>query len=316
MLAQIGRRLVVMVPVVFFVTVLNFLLIVAIPGDPVDTSFDPNAKEADYAAKRAALGLNDPLWLRYGKWLGRLTRGDLGYSFSTYESVGKIIGERIGPTLLLMGTAMLLAYAFAIPIGVLSATRQYSALDYAMTGLAFVGISVPAFFFGLFGIYVFSLKLHWLPTGGMATLGGAGGLGDRLAHLVLPAGVLAFAIAGKMVRYVRSSMLDVLGQDYLRTARAKGLREMAVTGKHALKNALIPIVTVIGLDIPLLIGGAVVTEQIFQWPGIGQLTIQSIGSRDYPVLMAINLASALMVVAANLLTDLMYVVVDPRIRLE
>lgn len=316
MFSQIARRLLVMVPVVFFVTVLNFLLIVMIPGDPVDTSFNPNATEADNAAKRTAMGLNDPLYLRYGKWLGRLCRGDLGYSFSSYESVGSILGERIGPTLLLMGTAMLIAYAFAIPVGILSATKQYSFLDYAMTGFAFIGISVPAFFFGLFGIYIFALKLHALPTGGMATLGGSGGFVDRLFHLILPACVLAFAIAGKMVRYVRSSMLDVLGQDYLRTARAKGMRERTVTGRHALKNALIPIITVIGLDIPMLIGGAVVTEQIFQWPGIGQLTIQAIGSRDYPVLMAINLVSALVVVAANLLTDIMYVVVDPRIRLE
>lgn len=316
MFSQIARRLIIMIPVVFFVTVLNFLLIVAIPGDPVDTSFNPNATAADNAAKRAALGLNDPLYVRYGKWMGRLAHGDLGYSFSTYESVGSILGERIGPTLLLMGTAMLLAYAISIPIGILSATRQYSLLDYSMTGLAFIGISVPAFFFGLFGIYIFSLKLHWLPTGGMSTLGGSGNLWDRILHLILPASVLAFAIGGKMVRYVRSSMLDVLGQDYLRTARAKGLHEITVTGKHALKNALIPIITVIGLDIPLLIGGAVVTEQIFQWPGIGQLTIQSIGSRDYPVLMAINLVSALVVVAANLVTDIAYVFADPRIRLE
>jgi peptide/nickel transport system permease protein len=316
MLSHVARRLLVMIPVVFFVTILNFLIIIMVPGDPVDTSFNPNASAADNQAKRTALGLYDPVPVRYGKWLIRVLHGDLGYSFATYESVGSILGERIGPTLLLMGTAMLIAYAFAIPIGIVSATKQYTPLDYAMTGFSFIGISVPAFFFGLFGIYLFALKLRWLPTGGMATLGGSGGFLDRAWHLVLPAMVLAFAISGKMVRYVRSSMLDVLGKDYLRTARAKGLREISVTGRHALRNALVPIITVIGLDIPLLIGGAVVTEQIFQWPGIGQLTIQAIGSRDYPVLMAINLVSALVVIAANLLTDVLYVVVDPRIRLE
>jgi len=296
------------------VTVFNFVIIWMAPGDPVDAYFNPYATETDLAVKRASMGLDQPVWVQYGVWLGKLFHGDLGYSYTDYEPVAKKLGNRIGPTLLLMGVAMLVAYLMAIPIGILSATKQYSLLDYGITGLSFIGISIPAFFFGLFGIYLFALKLHWFPTGGMFQLGGSGDLLDRIRHMVLPVMVLSAAISGKMVRYVRSSMLDVLNQDYLRTARAKGLGEFLVIGRHALKNALIPIITVIGLDIPLLIGGAVVTEQIFQWPGIGQLTIQSIGSRDYPTLMAINLLSAIFVVIANLLTDVAYRIADPRIK--
>lgn len=314
MFARIGRRLLITIPVLFFVTVFNFFIIALAPGDPVDAYFNPYATESDMANKRASLGLDQPLWVQYGVWLGRLMHGDLGFSYTNYEPVSRILGQRIGPTLLLMGAAMLVAYLMAIPIGIISATKQYSGLDYGITAFSFVGISIPPFFFGLFGIYIFALKLHWLPTGGMFQLGGGGDFADRFRHLILPVLVLSAAISGKMVRYVRSSMLDVLNQDYLRTARAKGLGEFLVIGRHALKNALIPIITVIGLDVPLLIGGAVVTEQIFQWPGIGQLTIQSIGSRDYPVLMAINLLSAVFVVAANLLTDVAYRIADPRIK--
>jgi peptide/nickel transport system permease protein len=243
-----------------------------------------------------------------------MLQGDFGYSFATYEPVLDNIAARIGPTLLLMGTALIIAYLIAIPVGILSATKQYSFIDYLTTTFSFFGISIPNFFLGLGAIYVFGIVFPIFPTGGMNTLGSSGGFVDTFMHLVLPAMVLGTAIAGSMVRYVRSSMLEVLGQDYLRTARAKGLREFFVNNKHALRNALIPIVTIIGLEIPLLIGGAVVTEQIFQWPGLGQLTIQSIGSRDYPMLMALNFIAAFTVLFSNLLTDLMYSVVDPRIK--
>lgn len=310
----IGRRLLLTIPILFFVTLLNFLIMTLAPGSPLDAYMNPYATADDMARKKEALGLDKPAWEQYVTWVGHAFSGDLGYSYSTYEPVTKILGNRIGPTLLLMGLAMIVAYLIAIPLGILSARKQYSLFDHSITGLSFIGISVPSFFFGLFGIYLFSLQLHWLPTGGMFSLGRGGDFLDRVRHLILPVLVLALAIAGKMVRYVRASMLDVLNQDYLRTARAKGLAEPSVIGRHALKNALIPIITVIGLDIPLLIGGAVVTEQIFQWPGIGQLTIQAIGARDYPVLMAINLLSAIFVIVANLATDIAYRVVDPRIK--
>jgi peptide/nickel transport system permease protein len=314
MFQYIIRRLLIAIPVLLGVTIFNFFIINLAPGNPVDMFVNPNMSVADIEAKKEALGLNDPLWEQYGRWMGSMLQGDFGYSFATYEPVLDNIAARIGPTLLLMGTALIIAYLIAIPIGILSATKQYSFIDYLTTTFSFFGISIPNFFLGLGAIYVFGIVFPIFPTGGMNTLGSSGGFVDTVMHLVLPAMVLGTAIAGSMVRYVRSSMLEVLGQDYLRTARAKGLREFFVNNKHALRNALIPIVTIIGLEIPLLIGGAVVTEQIFQWPGLGQLTIQSIGSRDYPMLMALNFIAAFTVLFSNLLTDLMYSVVDPRIK--
>ncbi|WP_019415401.1 ABC transporter permease [Paenisporosarcina sp. TG20] len=314
MFQYIIRRIAIAIPVLFGVTIFNFLIINLAPGNPVDMFINPNMSEADINARKEALGLNDPLWEQYASWMGNLLQGDFGYSFSTYEPVLNNIADRIGPTILLMGSALIIAYLIAIPIGILSATKQYSFTDYFATTFSFFGISIPNFFLGLGAIYIFAILLPIFPTGGMNTLGSSGGILDTLRHLILPAFVLGTAIAGSMVRYVRSSMLEVLGQDYLRTARAKGLHEFVVNNKHALRNALIPIITIIGLEIPLLIGGAVITEQIFQWPGLGQLTIQSIGSRDYPTLMALNFLAAITVLFSNLFTDIMYSVVDPRIK--
>jgi len=308
------RRLLIAIPVLLGVTVFNFFIINLAPGNPVDMYLNPDTTEADLEAKKEALGLNDPIYIQYFRWLGNLLQGDFGFSYTTYEPVMKIIMERVGPTLLLMSTALLIAYIIAIPIGILSATKQYSWIDYLTTTFSFLGVSIPSFFLGLGSIYVFALVLNIFPTGGMFTLGSNGGFGDTFLHLIMPACILGVGIAGSTVRYVRSSMLEVLGQDYLRTARAKGLREFVVTNKHALKNALIPIITIMGMEIPVLIGGAVVTEQIFQWPGLGQLTIQSISSRDYPTLMAINFIAALAVLFSNLLADILYSVVDPRIK--
>lgn len=314
MFPYIMRRLLIAIPVLFGVTVFSFFIVNLAPGNPVEMFISPDATQADIELKKEALGLNDPIYVQYVRWMQNLLQGDFGYSFSTYAPVGEMVASRVLPTLLLMGTALLIAYVVAIPIGVLSATRQYSWLDYLTTGFSFMGISIPNFFLGLGLIYIFSVQLNLLPTGGMNTLGGDGSFGDTLKHLLLPAFVLATGIAGSMVRYVRSSMLEILGQDYLRTARSKGLREFLVVNKHAFRNALIPIITVIGMEIPLLIGGAVVTEQIFQWPGLGQLTIQSIGSRDYPTLMAINFIAAITVLLSNLLADILYSVADPRIK--
>lgn len=314
MFPYIVRRLLIAIPVLFGVTVFSFFIVNLAPGNPVEMFISPDATQADIELKKEALGLNDPIYVQYWRWLQNLLMGDFGYSFSTYAPVGEMVASRVLPTLLLMGSALLLAYIFAIPIGVISATRQYSWIDYLTTGFSFMGISIPNFFLGLGLIYLFAVQWQILPSGGMNTLGGDGGVGDTIMHLLMPAFVLATGIAGSMVRYVRSSMLEILGQDYLRTARSKGLREFLVVNKHAFRNALIPIITVIGMDIPLLIGGAVVTEQIFQWPGLGQLTIQSILSRDYPTLMAINFIAAITVLLSNLLADILYSVADPRIK--
>jgi len=316
MVSYIIRRLLIAIPVLFGVTIFNFLIINMAPGNPVEMFIDPNTSPELIELRKEQLGLNAPLWIQYFKWLGNLFQGDLGFSFTTYEPVTQVVGERLGPTFLLMGTALLLGIIIAVPLGILSATKQYSFLDYFTMGVSFLGISMPTFFLGLGLIYIFALQLGWLPTGGMMTLGGDGGIADRLRHLILPAFVLSILIAGRMIRFVRASMLEILGQDYLRTARAKGLREFVVTNKHALRNALIPIITVIGLEIPFMLGGAVILEQIFQWPGMGQLTIQSIFSRDYPTLMAINYISAIVVLFSNLLTDIFYSIADPRIKYQ
>ena len=314
MFPYVIRRLLIAIPVLFGVTLFSFFIVHLAPGDPVELYINPDATQADIELKREALGLNDPIHVQYWRWLLNLLQGDFGFSFSTYAPVGEMVASRVLPTLLLMGTALVIAYLLAIPIGVISATRQYSWLDYLSTTFSFLGVSIPNFFLGLGVIYVFAVHMQILPTGGMNTLGGDGSFSDTLKHLILPASVLATGIAGNMVRYVRSSMLEILGQDYLRTARSKGLREFLVVNKHAFRNALIPIITIIGMDIPMLIGGAVVTEQIFQWPGLGQLTIQSIGSRDYPTLMAINFIAAITVLLSNLLADILYSVADPRIK--
>jgi peptide/nickel transport system permease protein len=314
MFQYIIRRILIAIPVLFGVTIFNFFIINLAPGNPVDMYVSPDATAEDIEIKKEALGLNDPIHIQYLHWLENLFKGDFGFSYSSYEPVTNMIFERIGPTLILMGASLIIAYLIAIPIGIISATKQYSWVDYLTTTFSFLGVSIPHFFMGLGGIYIFAIIFQILPTGGMNTLGGNSGFIDTVLHLLMPAIVLGTGIAGSMVRYVRSSMLEVLGQDYLRTARAKGLGEFIVTNKHALRNALIPIITIIGMDIPLLIGGAVVTEQIFQWPGLGQLTIQSIGSRDYSVLMAINLMAAFAVLFSNLLTDILYSVADPRIK--
>ena len=311
--AYLIRRLLIGIPVLLGVTVINFFIINLAPGSPADLYLSPTSTPEDVARAEAELGLDRPVFVQYFHWLSQLFHGDLGVSFQNREPVTQLIGDRIGPTLLLMGASLIVAYLIAIPIGIFAARKKNTAADYGVVGMSFLGISVPHFFLGLALIYVFALVLGWFPTGGMFTLGRGGGFTDRVEHLILPVAVLATATAANMVRYVRSSMIDAFGQDYIRTAKAKGLGTSTITNKHALRNALIPLVTVVGIDLSTLIGGAIVTEQIFQWPGIGLLTIQSIGSRDYAVLMGINLIAAISVFAANLLTDVAYAVVDPRI---
>lgn len=314
MINYIIRRILIAIPVLIGVTIISFIIINMAPGSPIDMIVDPNMTAADIAAKKQALGLNAPLYVQYLNWVKNVLHGNLGYSMTSYRPVSQIIGERIVPTLMLMGSSLIIGLIIAIPLGILSATKQYSKLDYISTTGSLLGISVPTFFLGLSMIYIFAIKLRLLPSGGMITLGADPSIADKLKHLILPALVLGVNVAGKEVRYVRASMLEILDQDYLRTARAKGLRERIVVNKHGFRNALLPIVTVIGLEITTLLGGAIITEQIFTWPGIGRLTMESILSRDYPTLMGLNLIAAIMVLGANLLTDIIYSVVDPRIK--
>ncbi|MGQ9666211.1 MAG: ABC transporter permease [Anaerolineae bacterium] len=319
MTKYILRRLIISIPVLLGITVIVFLLIHFAPGDPVMGMIDPT--QGSFSAElidqeRARLGLDKPLPVQYVLWLGRVLRGDLGYSLITHKPVAKLIGERIWPTLQLTLSALALSVIVGIGIGIISAVRQYSWIDYLTTLFSFAAVSVPGFFLALGLIFILALKLQWLPTSGMQTLGQPFSVGDRLKHMIMPVIVLSVTITAPLVRYARSSMLDVLRQDYVNMARAKGLREWVVILRHALPNALIPLVTVVGLRLPALFEGSVIVEQIFHWQGMGSLNIWAVLNQDYTVLMGLNMFTAILVLGANLLTDIAYAIVDPRIKYE
>lgn len=308
------RRFMIGFVVLFFITFLSYMIINFAPGDPATLYVSADATEEQINQVRVSLGLDKPLLIRYFYWLKELLQGNLGNSFATRQPVTNILMERVGPTLILMGASLVVAYLIAIPLGIYSAVKQNTWVDYLITGSSILGVSIPNFFFGLFLIYIFGVQLKWLPTGGRQVLGSDGGFVEQVQHLILPVTVIASTISANMIRYVRSSMIDIFGENYLRTAKAKGLKPRQIIFRHGIRNAFVPIITIIASDIPKLIGGAIVTEQIFQWPGLGALTISSIQSRDYNVLMAITLASAVTVLFANVLMDIFYAVADPRIR--
>jgi peptide/nickel transport system permease protein len=318
MLPYVLRRLLIAIPVLLGVTIVTFVFINLAPGDPVTAMLNPQEMTelgpSWVAEQKAALGLDKPLPVRYVLWLGQLAHGNLGYSLVDRRAVTADLGIRLPATLQLMGMALLIALVVGIPTGILAAVKQYSWLDYLSNALGLAVISVPGFFIGLAGIYIFALQLRVLPTAGMGTVGVPATLPDRLHHLILPAAVLGLAEAAPLIRYARSSMLEVIHQDYVRTARAKGLGSRAVLLSHAMRNALVPVITVVALELPSLVGGAVIIEQIFSWPGVGSLAISAIFGRDYPIIMAINLLSGVAIICSSLLADVLYAVVDPRVR--
>jgi peptide/nickel transport system permease protein len=315
------RRILQAVPLLFLITVAVFGVLQALPAGPLSIyENDPALTSADLQRLEERFGLHEPVPVRYARWLGAVTQGDLGYSLVTQQPVSRMIGERLPNTLYLMSVALVVTLLVALPIGIVSAVRQYSWLDHAATTFSFIGFSVPPFWSGLMAIVIFSVTFReWglpaLPASGMTTLGSDGGLADRIAHLVLPVGVLALFNAAHYARYVRSSMLEVIAQDYVRTARAKGLSDRAVLWGHAFKNASLPVVTVITLDLPALFSGAVVTESIFAWPGMGRLFLDSAFRFDYAVLMGVVTITAGLVIVSTILADLIYAWLDPRIRL-
>ncbi|MDR1626027.1 MAG: ABC transporter permease [Spirochaetia bacterium] len=308
------RRLLIMVPILFGISFVVFFIIHLAPGSPVDLMISPTMTPESKAAMEHNLGLDAPLYRQYFTWLGNVVRGNLGYSFTSYRPVAEVILERVPATFLLMGSALAVGLLIALPLGIASSLKPHSLFDYGATFVAFFGVSAPNFFLGLGLIFIFSVKFRWFPSSGMLTLGGGGGIPDLARHIVLPCAVLAVNISGRFIRYIRSSMLDILHQDYMRTAAAKGVPFFSRIRIHALRNALLPLITLIGLEIPTLLSGAVVTEQIFAWPGIGRLTMDCILLRDYPVLMGLNMMSALMVLLASLITDILYGIADPRIK--
>ncbi len=312
----IQRRLALSVPILLVITALIFALLQVTPGDPLDSYVPPDQPlpEAQREVIRRELGLDRPPVIRYFYWLRETVQGNLGFRAKTPEPVMSAIQRSIGPTLLLMGSAMAIGITVGMLLGVIAALRQYSWLDTLLTVFAFLGVSVPVYLAGLIGLYFFAMKLGWFPAGGFSTPGADTGIGDRLHHLVLPASIISLNYVASTMRYTRSAMLDVLGQDYVRTARAKGLFEAVVVQRHALRYALLPVVTIIGTYLPALLGGAVFIESIFSWPGMGRLYLDGVESRDYPLIMGLTLVLAIAILVANLLTDLAYALIDPRIR--
>lgn len=315
------KRLLQIIPMLLGISFLLFLVLSLAPGDPVDLLIlsDPNVNPENVEALKRIYGLDQPVVVRYVKWLGRTLRGDLGWSLFYKQPVIRLIAERLPNSLLLAFTGFLLAVVLAVPIGIYSAIRQYSASDHIVSTVSLLGFSVPLFWFGIVMIYVFAVKLRWFPPGGFRSTGiedGWPAVADRLRYMILPTAVVAFYSTALLVRFVRSSMIDAIRQDYIRTARSKGLHERLVISRHALRNALIPFVTILSLAIPALFGGAPVTETVFGWPGTGQLLVQSVIAGDHLVAMAMLMIIAVLVVASSLLADIMYALLDPRVRYE
>jgi peptide/nickel transport system permease protein len=318
MTTYIIRRLIQGIFILMIITTVSFGL-TRMSSDPMAQYTLGRISAEDRARIRANLGLDQPLPVQYFKWLGLAVRGDFGYSITNHQPVSELIKQRLPQTLVLMVTAEIVIIVFSTLLGIYSAVKQYSLFDNVLTGLSFVGYSLPIFFIALMLMFIFAVQfkewgLPYLPTG--ADIWNFSDLRELFLHLVLPVASLAIIQVAAYTRYLRSSMLEVLSQDYIRTARAKGLMQRAVVIRHALKNAALPLVTLIGLDIPFLLGGAIVTETVYSWPGMGRLFWQQAGRGDYPTVMAILLLVATAVVIFQILTDIAYTLIDPRIRLS
>jgi peptide/nickel transport system permease protein len=313
--AYVLRRVLGAIVLMFLVSIVTFYLIHRAPGGPALLS-NPDLTQSQVQEFTEALELDDPLYSQYFRWLKHAIRGDFGNSYSTIKPVTEVISERLPNTAILAFSAIGLSILLAVPLGVISAVRRDSLLDRLITSFSFLGTSIPVFWLGIMLIVLFSLRLDWLPSGGMRSTGQPFSVSDRLSHLVLPMIVLAVSNLAELTRYMRSGMITVLQEDYMRTARSKGLSERRVLRVHGLKNALIPIITVIGIMIPRAMGSAAVTETVFSWPGMGRLAVESATSRDYPVVIGATLTIALITVTCSLITDLLYGVLDPRIRMS
>ncbi|MFO1540614.1 MAG: ABC transporter permease [Chloroflexota bacterium] len=316
------RRVLIAIPVLLGITLLAFIVVNLTPGDPLTARMDPetfarmSANPEQLEAMRRQLGLDQPIPVQYLRWLGGVLQGDLGYSISTGRAIVDEIGPRIGPSLSLMLLAALIALAFGLPAGILSAVRQYGKTDYVLSALTVLLVSTPTFVLGLVAIYIFGVSLDWLPVGELVTVGKENDLLDRLSHYILPALILGLVNAALLMRYTRASMLEALGADYITTAESKGLTHRIVVIRHGLRNALLPVITVLAFLMPELIAGAVVTETVFNWPGLGQLSVKAAKAGDPTLMMGIVLIVGTAVLIASILADLAYSIADPRIRFD
>lgn len=314
MFKYIVKRLFGVVITFFGITVLVYLISEMAPGSPLEMLMaDPMATEETMKALEVQMGLDDPAIIQYFRWLGAMLQGNLGISYRNNLPVLGQVLEKLGPTLILTFSSIILSILIAVPLGIMSAYKPYSAWDYISSGVAFIGASTPTFFTGLVMIYIFAVKLQVLPMGGMYDAG-VHTVTSVLRHLILPCLVLTIFNIGSILRQTRGSMMEVFNEDYIRTARAKGLTESKVVIIHGFRNSLIPVVTVLSTMIPFIFGGAVVAEQVFSWPGLGSLMVQSINARDYPMVMGITVVIAAAVLIGNVLTDIAYSLLDPKIR--
>jgi peptide/nickel transport system permease protein len=308
------RRVLQSVLVLFLITILTFVMIHAAPGGPTQVFLGPGLSPEAAKIQAHNLGLDQPVPVQYFKWIGGLVQGDLGHTFKNHIPVGDILWPTVKNTMILMAAAWILSLIIAIPWGIYNSTNEYGFSDQTSNFISYLGFAMPTFWFGIIMQQTFALKLDILPLSDMYDMDKQGDIGNLMLHLVLPVTVLSLGFLAGYVKYSRSSMLEVLNQDYIRTARAKGLKERKVVFRHALRNALIPIITILGLDLPILVGGAALTESVFNWPGMGRLFVEMAVSREYSVLMSITLVVSVMVVIGNLLADILYAVVDPRVQ--
>ncbi len=315
MTSYIVRRLLQGVLVLFLISLFTFFLINLAPGGP-SSLIDFQSTAAQREARLKQYGLDQPVHLRYFTWLWAAVRGDLGTSINQGLPVASLLAQRLGTTLQLAAAALLLAAVFGVLLGVVAALHSNAWPDHVVSTLSTLGMSVPNFWLGIVAIIFFSVQLRWLPTSGSYTVGAEFSLLDRLEHLVLPAGVLAFGLMPNVVRVTRAALLEVMSSDYVRTARAKGLVDRVVIWKHTMKNALVPVIAILGLVTTVLLSGSVVIESVFGWAGIGRLAIEAANGRDYPVILGVTMLVGTVVVCVNLLVDLLYASVDPRIRYD
>lgn len=321
MFRYIVRRLLQMIPILFGITLITFVIINAAGSPLQNMTFNPRVRPEDIERIRQNLGLDEPVWRRYFIWVGNVLQGDLGLSLINFRPVTERIREVMFNTLLLSVTSTTISLMIAVPLGIYAATHRNGIVDRVTSVLSVAGYAIPTVWLGLMLIIIFAVQFDkWglpsLPVGGVRDLRGGGGLADRIEHLILPVTALVIPQVGTWLFWVRSNMLEVLGQDYMRAARARGLREKSVLYRHGLRNALIPLVTIVGLSIPEVFAGALIVENVFAYPGMGRLTVTAIGDKDHTLVMGITLMFAVLVIVGNLIADLLYAVVDPRIRLD
>ncbi|WP_042679031.1 ABC transporter permease [Anaerosalibacter massiliensis] len=308
------RRIIQAIPILIFISFISFFIIRLTPGDPVKVFITPQMTHEQIERTRANLGLDKPIYVQYFYWIKNILRGDLGYSFINYQPVSKEISERFLPTIGLMGISLLISIILSILLGIASAIHKDKFIDNLISKICYIGISIPSFWFAMILIYIFSMKLKLLPSIGMRTIGVYSIL-DLMKHGIMPSIVLSYPNTAILTRYIRARLIDEMKESYVKTAKSKGISQRQIFYSHILRNSLLPMITILGMNLPSLVSGAFITETIFGWPGMGKLGVSSIFNFDYPVIMAITMMSSIMLVLGNLISDICYSLVDPRISL-